>query len=57
MVLDDLLGTMPVQMRETEENESPEFMALFPNLIILGGGVDSGCVSTFKLPPTPKHHD
>jgi len=41
--LDDLLGDLPVQYRETQGNESEAFLALFKGAIkIWKGGVDSG---------------
>jgi gelsolin len=41
--LDDLLGDLPVQYREVEGCESPEFLALFNGQIqLLQGGIDSG---------------
>jgi len=41
--LDDLLGDVPVQYRETEENESSEFLDIFKNKItLLEGGIESG---------------
>jgi len=41
--LDDLLGDLPVQYREVQGSESPQFLALFHNQIaILKGGIDSG---------------
>jgi len=42
--LDDLLGDLPVQYREVQGHESPEFLAIFPKtgVKILKGGVDSG---------------
>lgn len=45
--LDDLLGDAPVQHREVEGRESPDFLALFgrngvPALRILSGGIESG---------------
>jgi gelsolin len=42
VALDDLLGGHPVQYRETQGNESSEFTAMFPSLVILDGGVASG---------------
>jgi gelsolin len=40
--LDDLLGDLPVQYRETEGNESVEFLTLFKGKItLMKGGVDS----------------
>lgn len=41
--LDDLLGDVPVQFREVQGYEGPEFMALFDNKIVtMEGGVASG---------------
>lgn len=41
--LDKLLGDAPVQHREIEGNESPEFSSMFNgNIKILDGGIDSG---------------
>jgi len=41
--LDDLLGQLPVQYRETEGNETDTFLALFGGTIkTMKGGVDSG---------------
>jgi len=41
--LDDLLGQLPVQYRETEGNETDAFLALFGGTIhCMKGGVDSG---------------
>jgi len=41
--LDDLLGDLPVQFREVEGHESPEFLAIFKGKItLLKGGVESG---------------
>jgi gelsolin len=41
--LDDLLGDVPVQYRETEDNESDKFLACFGGEIkLLEGGVESG---------------
>eukprot|EP00455_Lapot_gusevi_P033631 TRINITY_DN3683_c0_g1_i2.p1 TRINITY_DN3683_c0_g1~~TRINITY_DN3683_c0_g1_i2.p1 ORF type:complete len:367 (+),score=176.05 TRINITY_DN3683_c0_g1_i2:64-1164(+) len=42
VVLDDLLGTLPVQFREVQDYESHEFLAIFPQLLLLDGGIDSG---------------
>ena len=40
--LDDYLGDEPVQYREVQGNESKKFLALFPKLTVLDGGVESG---------------
>ena len=40
--LDDLLHGLPVQYRETQGNESEEFLNLFPHFILMAGGVASG---------------
>jgi hypothetical protein len=41
--LDDLLGDAPIQHREVESRESPEFLACFPKGInYMDGGVNSG---------------
>jgi len=41
--LDDLLGDLPVQYRETEGNESENFLEVFKNKItLMDGGIDSG---------------
>jgi len=40
--LDDLLGDLPVQYREVQGHESPEFLGLFKKFTILKGGVESG---------------
>jgi gelsolin len=40
--LDDLLGDLPVQHREVQGFEGSKFLALFPNLTYMNGGVDSG---------------
>jgi len=41
--LDKLLGDAPIQHREIEGNESPEFSELFNgNIRVLDGGIDSG---------------
>jgi gelsolin len=39
--LDDLLGDLPVQYREVQGYEGPEFLALFKKLTLLKGGIDS----------------
>jgi len=41
--LDDLLGDLPVQYREVEQSESPQFLDLFGGQIqLMEGGIDSG---------------
>jgi len=40
--LDDFLNGTPVQYREVQAFESEKFLALFPKIEILKGGVDSG---------------
>ncbi len=41
--LDDFLGGSPVEHREVQENESPEFMELFKNKVeYLEGGIETG---------------
>lgn len=40
--LDDFLGGAAVQFRETEGNESVGFLALFPKMSVITGGIDSG---------------
>lgn len=42
--LDDFLGTLPVEHREVQGNESDLFLSYFPNqaITILAGGIDSG---------------
>jgi len=40
--LDDFLGTMPVQYREVQGYESDEFEALFKEIKIMSGGMESG---------------
>eukprot|EP00808_Paulinella_micropora_P022334 g47711.t1 len=41
--LDDLLGSLPVQYREVDGNESKEFMDIFGGEItVLNGGIESG---------------
>jgi gelsolin len=40
--LDDVLGCGARQNREVEGYESAAFLALFPNMQVLAGGVDSG---------------
>jgi len=39
--LDDLLGDLPVQYREVQGHECPEFLGLFKKFTILKGGIDS----------------
>lgn len=58
--LDDLLGDMPVQYRETQGYESKEFMKLFdgdrgrPNLQYLKGGIASAFKSVKPTEYTPR---
>jgi len=40
--LDDFLNGTPVQYREVQGFESEKFLALFPKIEILSGGIDSG---------------
>lgn len=40
--LDDLLGTAPIQHRETMGYESEEFLEIFPNIKYMSGGMESG---------------
>ena len=40
--LDDLLGGAPIQHREVEGHESEAFLALFQNMQVLQGGIESG---------------
>jgi len=40
--LDDMLGGKPVQYRETQGHESEKFLAIFPKMQLLDGGVASG---------------
>jgi len=40
--LDDFLNGTPVQYREVQGFESEKFLALFPKIEILAGGIDSG---------------
>jgi len=40
--LDDYLDGLPVQYREVQGQESEKFLALFPKIEILAGGVESG---------------
>merc|ERR1712150_22775 len=40
--LDDLLGDLPVQYREVQGHESKHFKALFEQITLLKGGVDTG---------------
>lgn len=45
VVLDDLLGTLPVQYREVQDHETEKFLALWQDkggMRILEGGIDSG---------------
>lgn len=53
--LDDLLGGAPIQHRETEGNESPEFMSIFPAFQVLSGEASkSGFRKVDGSPPAPR---
>eukprot|EP00457_Paulinella_chromatophora_P002947 gb/GEZN01002952.1/.p1 GENE.gb/GEZN01002952.1/~~gb/GEZN01002952.1/.p1 ORF type:complete len:690 (-),score=125.67 gb/GEZN01002952.1/:246-2294(-) len=47
--LDDRLGGEPVQHREVQGHESKEFLAIFPRLQYLNGGIDSGFTRVSEL--------
>jgi len=40
--LDDFLGGVPVQYREVQGSETESFLNLFPKIVILHGGIESG---------------
>ncbi|XP_053548355.1 macrophage-capping protein [Bombina bombina] len=51
------MGEKPTQNRETQANESSEFMALFPRgITYLDGGVSSGLQQASKNPDIPTNH-
>jgi hypothetical protein len=53
--LDDALGGAPVQHRETEGNESPGFMSVFPAFQVLSGEASkSGFRKVDGSPPAPR---
>ncbi len=53
--LDDLLGGAPVQHRETEGNESMQFMSVFPAFQVLAGEASkSGFRKVDGSPPAPR---
>jgi hypothetical protein len=53
--LDDLLGGAPIQHRETQGNESPGFMSVFPAFQVLAGEASkSGFRKVDGSPPAPR---
>jgi len=52
--LDDLLGDAPVIYREVQGNESQLFLELFPKLVILDGGIESGFRRVKKKTARPR---